>query len=780
KGQVLKEQWTLYPKGKPVTVLVTRVGLVLPSGDLASLHEARLSATDVDVSSLRGVEAMRHTSLRIAMHRLDGVAVMRNPAALRTFGKLDPDIQRDDFAALFQSPEEAIKARTLALDGQVYSEQVELCCLEGPTWHGIDVRRGLDPATGDPVLLINARDISDRIRVEEALKQALDAEKNFLASMSHEIRTPLNSVLGFIELVRGTPLTDQQKAFLDNADISARHLLSLIDDVLDVSKIEAGQLNLGKEEVDLEEVLLESLVIVSTRVKKGVELGFDLPELPSLVFGDRVRIKQIFVNLLGNATKFTEHGSIRLKLSPQVGQGGHVTISVEDTGIGIRPEMVPKLFAPFRQAHSSHFGGSGLGLFLSRSLARMMGGDIDVESRLGQGTTFHVHLALRPATRKELRFSFHGKRVLLLLTEADLEKSFRRGFTDAGAQVVAPANMDRAVRVIEHCLGKTGAVDLVILDWTRFSPTASSLAVLLRDLYPHVKILALVPGEVRDNAFDRTLPKPITFYRLARAVNELLQKDESPGDERSTAPTAPMRVLLAEDVEMNILLARAMLRSFPSVVCDVVRNGLQAVEAVQGQAYDLVFMDVQMPELDGIEATTRIRALGIRVPIVAMSASALSDDIQRGYAAGMDGYLTKPIRRIEIGKVLARYRPRAATLLSAAVDPLKPERVLRTQALTHFSSVAGPERAVALVMALVASTRTVLPQLQGTLAAGDSTGFERALQTAKVIVGHAGLHTLENAAAELLDGLREGTALGTLAIRAEAFCGELREIVDET
>jgi signal transduction histidine kinase len=225
-------------------------------------------------------------------------------------------------------------------------------------------------------------------KTSEDLKQSLEAEKKFIASMSHEIRTPLNSIIGFVDLLKTTQLTDEQRDYLNNALVSADHLTALISNILDVSKIEAGQMEAIEEEFSLEDVLMECLIIISSRVKKGVELLHELPECDFFVIGDPVHIKQVFVNLLGNAAKFTKEGHIKLSLSKFEdvdGDSVKFTLRVKDTGLGIPRTHTKSIFSPFTQVHDSKSGGTGLGLYLSNCFIKMMGGEIEVESTYGIG-----------------------------------------------------------------------------------------------------------------------------------------------------------------------------------------------------------------------------------------------------------------------------------------------------------------------------------------------------------------------------------------------------------
>ncbi|MEI8254925.1 MAG: response regulator [Deltaproteobacteria bacterium] len=746
RGEVLHEQWTLYPNGKPTTVSVTRVAVRLEDGTLASLQEAQ-SAALVDPETLRGVEALHHTNLRIALFRGDGGAVMQNPAAVRTFGPTSDEV--DAFAALFVDETEAARARATIGQGAVYSAEVPLCTAAGPRWHGLDARGVPDPVTGAPFVLVNARDIEDRRTAEEALIRSVASQRRFLAAISHEIRTPLNSVVGFVDLLRGTQLSEQQRAYAVNAHTSAQHLSSLVSDVLDVSKVQADQLELTREELDIEDVLLESLVIASTQMRPGVNLTYTIPEVDSFVHGDRVRLTQIFVNLLGNAAKFTDEGFVRLRLAARETEGGSeggvgLRVIIEDSGIGIPEGKIADLFSPFAQAHTSKRGGTGLGLYLSRSLARIMGGDIRVDSAVGEGSAFTVDLTLPRGRSRVEDIDLGGRRVLLLSRDDDMTLSLPDRFRRAGAVVVAPAEPSTG-DALRLCLATGACFDVIVLDLD-MSSGSRALASVLRELFPQAKIVGVVARpDAAEHSVDVVVAKPFTFYRLARLLEA--RRGGQP-DVVQAGELRGMRVLVAEDVEMNIGLLRAMFSTWFDLGFDLARDGREAVGMARSTEYDLILMDMQMPLLDGIEATREIRSFGSRVPIVALTASAMSDDVERARAAGVDGYLTKPVRRSDLTRELRRHAPsRVASLPPIApqtrVIGLAPPAVeLEDVARRHFETLFGAARAPRLLASSIRGVQAGLAEIERARAGGDPAAIGRALHMLAGILLNSGLSEL--------------------------------------
>jgi signal transduction histidine kinase len=409
QGHVVRETWTLYPRGQPITSTLLSRGIALAEGQLAILFVSEPLADSYDTAALRGIEAMQHTSVRVMLHRLsDGEPLMRNPAAIAAFGPATPGLPRQTrLEGLFAERAVARRMLSQVKRGQTFSGEAELLTLQGRRWHGLDARPVRDPVTGDVAVQINARDTSDLKAYQRALEAARDAaeaasraKSAFLANMSHEIRTPMNGVLGLTELVLGTPLDDRQRHFLELAQGSARALMAIIDDILDLSKIEAQKLEL--EPVPFDPRALLSAALAPHRVQaQGKSLAFSEhvdPQVPGQLVGDATRIRQIIHNLTGNAVKFTERGSVEVALSCKT-QGRHawLTLSVRDTGIGMDPAQLARAFEPFAQADASitrRYGGTGLGLSIVQRLAQAMDGEVTARSTPGEGSTFDVRLRL--------------------------------------------------------------------------------------------------------------------------------------------------------------------------------------------------------------------------------------------------------------------------------------------------------------------------------------------------------------------------------------------------
>lgn len=457
-----------------------------------------------------------------------------------------------------------------------------------------------------------------------AAQAASQAKSDFLASVSHEIRTPMNGVLGLSRILRGLPdATPQQREYAELIHQSAENLLVLLNDILDFSKIEAGKLDLVTSDFSIEEVVSESMAPFVTRVSEVALTAIFPASMPRLVKGDRARLRQVLLNLISNAVKFTKKGAITVRVE----QGDKLRFSVEDTGCGVAPEMVPILFEPFRQAGPNDASGTGLGLSICRRLVELMGGTIDFSSTVGQGSrvTFTIDA---PVVESAPDQPPAPRGVAAILAGPFYRDVLITGARQAGYQPVVVAAADEVQAEAWLVEG---------------SPTK----------WPEGRVLAVAGENLPAGA--ESLPRPLTSSGVRRA---LLQSQAAP--ESADSQPLSLDILAVEDNRVNQTVLRLMLEEHGCTVT-LASNGSEALGRVKERAYDLIFMDLRMPGMDGLETTTRVRALEkeqgrASSPIVALTAQALPEDREACKQAGMDGFLSKPLVADELAALLETYR----------------------------------------------------------------------------------------------------------------------------
>jgi signal transduction histidine kinase/DNA-binding response OmpR family regulator/HPt (histidine-containing phosphotransfer) domain-containing protein len=546
-------------------------------------------------------------------------------------------------------------------------------------------------------LIALAIERQERIRADVDLREANktvlaanQAKSMFLANMSHEIRTPMNGVFGMTDLLMRTELTQRQERLVNTINQSAKSLLTIINDILDVSRIEAGKVELDRNDFDLRQCIEDTVdVLAETAQKKGLDLTlFIAPEVPSSVAGDVGRVRQVCTNIISNAVKFTNAGAVAVAVNcPQQSVGiAHIEIEVRDSGIGIPADVQDRLFLPFEQADTSisrRFGGTGLGLAITKHLVEMMGGDIKLVSAIGDGSAFTIRLPLAlgaPTTgvQSALPTSLLGARILILDDRAANREIIASYLSESGAETSCVETPAAALQALRDAKRQSRPFALAMIDMVLPGSSGLDVADMIRAeaAIADVRLIMVTSlswkGDMqaaREHGFQAFLTKPVRRKDLFDAAARALAKiDRDAAQSGNLSPQvvkianrhrAASRVLVAEDNLVNVEVAKEYLANLNCTIT-LAGNGVEAVTAFLEPRFDIILMDCQMPEMDGLAATRRIRetekSLGMpRTTIVAVTANAYEEDRARCLAAGMDDYLTKPFTEEQLERMLSKW-----------------------------------------------------------------------------------------------------------------------------
>lgn len=807
-GEVEERKWTGIRKDGsrfPMLLSITRIvndhgeitGFLGMAQDITEREKAEAELRESERFARRVLDSL---SCFAGVSDTDGILLEANRAALIVTGLQSKDLIGTPLEDLYSfSYDSIVQGRIREAIKKAAGGEISRFDVTGPVAGGklMTVDFQIAPLRNDEGkithLVPSAVDVTDRVRYEQQLEKAKEeseqaslAKSQFLAAMSHELRTPLHGVIGMTELLMNTELDEPQRQFVKACHGSGTALLNLINDILDFSKIEAGKLELENAELQLHDLLDDLVETMAFQAsEKGLELFVRIsPDVPDRVIGDAGKLRQILVNLIGNAVKFTDRGEINVRVTTAGGADDVLLrFEVADTGVGVPPELVDSLFDSFTQADSStsrKYGGTGLGLAICKRLVEIMGGQIGVESQVNSGSTFWFetrHKRVAAVQQSDSASHLHDQRRVLLFTSSAVAGFFADTLTDWRMQVDVASSTDELFHKLRTAVGRGRPLDLVVVEEQALS--GNDLSAFLQtkksdpDTRPTKLLLVTSQGrrlslaERRD--IDSVVQRSLSQSTLLKAINECVfgnaevqSADEEREELEDEFSLPSSRVLLAEDNPTNQLYTRELLKQ-RGIECDCVISGKDALVAVKSRQYRLVLMDCQMPEMDGFETTRTIRQMERQgeleghLPIIALTANAIKGDRERCVEAGMDHYLSKPFEPQQLLQLITDLLSNNADTIGAqeanqrqSLQAAEPADLLPVDRQDLLARCMGKlDFAQELLLDFEADLPSRVQEVSGRIEAGDAEGMGEVAHSLKGAAGIVAAQGVRRVAAAL-------------------------------
>jgi len=605
-------------------------------------------------------------------------------------------------------------------------------------------------------------------KVNRELEESLQNEKRFIASISHELRTPMTAIIGYSELLDDTLLDNKQRRYLTNITQSSDHLLALISDLLDISKLEDSRIELSLKEFYLDDILNECACLIKSKISDAVEFNVDIPLLDYPIISDEKRVKQIFINLLSNAVKFTDSGSIDfyIKSIDELDSGRvRFIINVDDTGDGIPDDIIDKIFDSFKT--TDRVQGTGLGLYISQQLSHLMSGEISVDSKVGDGSSFSVEIVVDKSTKRGVGENLKGANIIIF---SDKDEFFNRVFMEFMRYDINFKNFNTRDSDIASILSNGNHCDIAIFDVDIFKKYTYCIAGTLKVLNPSIKLVVLAEKELDQNIenFDKVIYQPIHYQKFIQYIEDTYTNKSL----SMHIDYSHLNILIVEDVELNREYEKEMLKNFFSIVSDTAVNGLEAVEKVRTNHYDAILMDMRMPIMNGIEATQEIRKFQKDIPIICMSANVYKEDKIAAENAGMIDFIEKPLERQDIEDKLLKYlsvEPSSDRVTKSTID-------IKKIVLNHLQNSFSSDIADRLLLKAIDSITEYIDRIEDHVATRDFKELVEDFHALKGVCSNIGLIEITKQLQEL-QKLSEDGELNSIIDRRERVMRDLYSLM---